>query len=222
MIHALGFVAHLESPDSIMTRQSDFFWADNPTPIYFIDRETLTAAYTKLESLDTPTEIYKKLGDWTATSTHLMGENEFAQFGVVHRNGFVQGWARGQAPRTYLVSSPLRGTVTWNGDLLGFTPTAASVTGDAEISVRLSTLRGHALFDELENWTAGQHPGRAGSGRRWGDGDLYYSIAVRNNTFRETGGDEGTLTGVFVGPTHEGAIGTVERDDLTAAFGAVR
>ena len=56
----------------------------------------------------------------------------------------------------------------------------------------------------------------------WDDGDLSYVIAVRGNTFRETGGDEGRLTGVFVGAAHEGAAGTLERDDLTAAFGAAR
>ncbi len=42
------------------------------------------------------------------------------------------------------------------------------------------------------------------------------------NTFRQTSGDAGRLTGVFVGRDHEGATGTLERTDLTAAFGASR
>ena len=32
----------------------------------------------------------------------------------------------------------------------------------------------------------------------WLDGDLGYTIAARGNTFRETGGDDGRLTGIFV------------------------
>ncbi len=57
---------------------------------------------------------------------------------------------------------------------------------------------------------------------QWLDGDLGYTIAVRGNTFRETGGDAGRLTGIFTGGFHEGAAGTLERSDLTAAFGASR
>lgn len=55
-----------------------------------------------------------------------------------------------------------------------------------------------------------------------GNGDLRYFIAVRGNTFRETGGDEGILTGIFVGRNHEGATGTLERTDLVGAFGGIR
>ena len=45
---------------------------------------------------------------------------------------------------------------------------------------------------------------------------------VRGNTFRETGGDAGWLTGSFTGLLHEGVAGTLERTDLTAAFGGAR
>ena len=45
---------------------------------------------------------------------------------------------------------------------------------------------------------------------------------LTDNAFRETGGDDGLLTGIFTGANHEGAAGTLERDDLTAAFGAAR
>ena len=56
----------------------------------------------------------------------------------------------------------------------------------------------------------------------WGDGDLGYSIDVHGNTFRQTGGDDGILTGAFFGESHEGMGGTLEREDLTAAFGGTR
>ena len=62
----------------------------------------------------------------------------------------------------------------------------------------------------------------AGTGTQWRDGHLAYTISVTGNTFRQTGGDEGFLTGAFFGQSHEGMGGTLERDDLTAAFGGSR
>ena len=106
--------------------------------------------------------------------------------------------------------------------LLGISPDAAAVAGDAEIGVNLATLAGRMDFTNLETWAARTAPGEAGTGTRWLDGDLGYTIAVRGNTFRETGGDDGRVTGIFVGREHEGATGTLERSDLTAAFGAAR
>ncbi len=106
--------------------------------------------------------------------------------------------------------------------MLGFTPGANPVAGDAAIGVHLATLTGRADFTSLEQWAAGQAPGDVGTGAVWGDGGLGYSIAVTGNTFRQTGGDAGTLTGIFTGRNHEGAAGTLERRDLTAAFGGSR
>ena len=77
-------------------------------------------------------------------------------------------------------------------------------------------------MNRRESWAARTAPGATGTGTQWLDGDLGYTISVRGNTFRETGGDTGTLTGIFVGRSHEGAAGTLERADLTAAFGASR
>lgn len=140
----------------------------------------------------------------------------------------------------------LEGTVTWTGSLLGVSPLGnepddtkrafASVAGDAQISVNLDTLTGQANFTNLEAWDpdpnaiareewayfATPFPGEAGTGRTWGDGDLNYGIAVQNNVFKQTGGDAGVLSGHFTGHDHEGAAGTLERPDLTAAFGAER
>ena len=223
LLHALGLPAHLDRTDTVMPTDGEFLWHVDYTAFFPVDREALLAAYILLEPGDTPEEVHEKLGDWSDTSTHLMGENGFSEFGVAHRNGFAQAWARGEAPFVNLSNSGLRGTVTWNGNLLGFTPAAETVAGDTEISVNLSTLQGDALFDNLEKWAAGQPPGAVGSGSMYGDGDLKFIIAVRGNTFRNIGGeDRGHLAGIFVGPHHEGATGTLERWTLTAAFGAVR
>ena len=219
LLHALGFREHVTGLESILNNDSDGYRAEAPFPI---DREALRAAYMHLEWSDDADAVHAKLGDWSDTSTHLAGQAGAAAFGAAHRNGFVRPWAAGPAPRTNLADSPLRGRVAWNGELLGFTPAGAPVAGDAAIGVDLSTLAGTASFESLETWAAGNPPGTAGTGTAWGDGDLDYRIAVRGNTFRRTGGDAGVLTGVFVGAGHEGAAGTLERDDLSAGFGASR
>ena len=101
-----------------------------------------------------------------------------------------------------------------------FTP----VGGAADLTVELATLDGQLDFTNLEHWPTESNvaPGMVGSGETWGDGDLHYMVDVRGNTFVQTGGDEGTITGAFFGPVHEAMGGTLERDDLTAAFGGTR
>ncbi len=187
-----------------------------------VNQEALRAAYMRLEPGSSAGDIHRELGDWSDTSTHLAGRAGAAAFGAAHRNGFVRPWAGGPSPRTNLADSPLSGNVAWNGELLGFTPAGAPVAGDATIAVELSTLGGTASFESLETWTAGAPPGAPGTGTMWGDGDLDYAIAVRGNTFHRAGGDGGALTGIFVGADHQGAAGTLERDDLSAGFGATR
>ena len=133
------------------------------------------------------------------------------------RNGYAEPWAYGTAPATSLAANrQLSGDAAWTGALVGFTPSSKPVAGDAEIAVNLASMAGRANFTGLATIEDG------GRTLQWGDGDLRYAIAVRGNTFRETGGDAGRLTGIFVGRSHEGAAGTLERSDLTAAFGASR
>lgn len=175
------------------------------------------------------------LGPWSDTSTHLLGEfsasGQDVSFGVALRNGLAQPWASGPAPLTDLAdNSEISGTASWSGRLLGFTPQAEPVAGAAELAVALDTLAGALEFTELEHWTAGDAPGPAGTGTTWGDGDLGYVIAVRGNTFtRPTdidfireGGDDGIVTGAFFGTRHQAMGGTLQRDDLSAAFGGSR
>ena len=223
LMHAIGFKAHIGRADTVMPGVGNTFWTENLSqPLYPVDREGILAAYTHLDPGDMVADIYEKLGDWEATSTHLMGENRFARFGVAYRNGFARPWAYGEAPYLNLDDSPLQGEVEWSGCLLGFTPDAESVVGDASIGVDLETLDGHAEFASLESWAADEAPGAVGTGMIWGDGDLTYLIAVTGNTFKQTGGDDGFLTGAFFGESHEGMGGTLERDDLSAAFGGKR
>ena len=72
----------------------------------------------------------------------------------------------------------------------------------------------------MESWAAA--PGAPGTGATWGDGDLNYTVAVDGNAFRRTGGDAGSITGVFFGAAHQGMGGTLVRDDLAAGFAGTR
>lgn len=227
IIHALGFYGgdHV-SPDfdTIMEGTADIYQTTQGISqpmslLYPIDREALQAYYRHLGNGLRP----ESLGPWSSASTHIHGNSPHAGFGVALRNGYIEPWAYGYMPDNNLAENhSLSGYVSWIGVLLGLTPKAASVAGEAEIGVNLGTLTGRADFRNLETWGARTTPGEAGSGTEWLDGDLGYSIAVRGNTFKQTSGDEGVVTGIFVGRRHEGAAGTLERQDLTAAFGASR
>ena len=223
LIHALGMFRHV-SPhfDSIMEVSASIYatrqGALQPMSLlYPVDREALRALYGGHLDDD------PGFGPWASTSMHVHANGEHAAFGVALRNGYAEPWAYGYLPESDLADNPaLTGTATWEGILLGFTPESAPVAGDAEIGVNLNDLTGRADFTGLESWAAGQAPGEVGTGNIWGDGDLGYSIAVIGNTFRQTGGDAGTLTGAFFGESHEGMGGVLERAGLTAAFGGKR
>ena len=106
--------------------------------------------------------------------------------------------------------------------MLGLTPQAEVVAGGAALTVALETLTGRMDFTRLESWAAHETPGAVGTGDLWQDGDLSYGIEVRGNTFVQTGGDDGTLTGAFFGASHAAMGGVLERDDLSAGFGGKR
>ena len=227
LLHVMGFVGHNDQsrfPDSTMRHFSTLYIDHLPG----IDGEALLAAYERFEPGTSPEELsVENLGPWDDASFHLRGDVEFAggsaAFGVGSRNGLAQPWAFGPTPWTDLADNPiLSGTAAWSGRLLGFTPTVEAVGGAADLAVDLGTLDGRLDFTDLEHWEAKADPGPIGSGAIWGDGDLQYLLNVRGNTFVQTGGDEGTVTGAFFGPLHEAMGGVLERTDLTAAFGGTR
>lgn len=224
IMHALGMLGHLpEHFDTILEAHNPGPRQDAVQPLsilYIEDRDALRALYGRLDNGDTPSV---GLSPWSSSSLHIAGNGRYANFGVALRNGYAEPWAHGYLPDGELADNgTLGGSANWSGALLGFTPDAQAVAGDAVIGVNLGTLTGRADFTNLEAWAENAAPGAAGTGATWGDGTLGYVIAVMGNTFRETGGDAGRLTGIFTGAAHVGAAGTIERSDLTAAFGASR
>ena len=230
ILHAMGFLDHPDMASVISYDRELSDYSGLPGHyMYPLDREGVLAAYTRLKRGTRAADIATELGPWSDTSTHVRGildlpsQGEVA-FGAAHRNGFVQPWAYGPASEAGLFdNAALSGTARWEGRLLGLTPQAAVVAGDANLTVELSSLTGRIDFTELEAWAAGQAPGAVGTGTMWGDGDLRYGIQVTGSTFIQSGsGDAGTVTGMFIGSAQDGMGGTLERDDLAAGFGGVR
>ena len=192
-----------------------------------LDREALLAVYDRLEPGAAPDSIAKDLGHWSDTSIHVRGAlgipgGDIA-FGAALRNGLSQPWVFGPTPYANLEdNTELSGNANWSGRLVGLTPQAEAVAGAADLTVELATLAGKVDFTRLESWAANAAPGAIGTGAMWHDGGLSYRIAVRGNTFVQTGGDAGTLTGAFFGQSHEGVGGVLERSDLSAGFGGDR
>ena len=218
LIHALGIGHAIRGMESVMMSTPPT--SDAPvTMLYLQDRQALHALYSRLD----PKDLVTDLGAWDDEVTHLVGGNGYVAFGVSGANGYMEPWAYGYRSEISLAeNTELSGTVEWNGLLLGFTSNDLPLSGNAQLTVQMDDLTGGAGFTELETWTVGTMPGNAGTGTTWGDGDLLYSILVTGNTFRQISGDDGRLTGIFVGAEHQGAAGTLERSDMIAAFGAMR
>ena len=227
LIHLLGrnHVDPERFPETLMVAGGSEELSDHI--LHPLDREALHAVYGRLAAGTTPDRIAQELGPWSDASMHLRGELEIGYreiaFGTALRNGLAQPWAFGPTPDSDLGdNAALSGRVLWTGRLLGLTPHAETVAGAAEMTVDLPALSGSLNLTGLEHWPADTAPGTAGSGATWRDGRLSYGIAVRGNTFIQTGGDAGLVTGAFFGPSHEGMGGVLVREDLSAGFGAKR
>ena len=195
--------------------------------LHGLDREALQAVYGRLPAGTTPERVAEELGPWSDAALRVRGElpigAQDVEFGAALRNGLAQPWAVGPTPPVDLGdNAALPGSVVWTGRLLGLTPQAETVAGGAEMAVDLLTMSGSLDLTGLERWSADVAPGTPGSGATWRDGRLRYGIAVRGNTFVQTGGDAGVVTGAIFGPSHEGMGGVLVREDLRAGFGGKR
>ena len=231
LLHAVGFGGHISYDDFPDSQMNDTFRGDLDGSLPAIDAAALQALYTRLgEQLEENDLSPHSLGDWSRETIHLDGRIATIhssgsvgriKFGVSHNNGISMPWTRGIDPGRALADNLNQGTASWTGGLLGYTPELQPVDGKAEISVDFDTMNGSANFTELQMWPVGTLPGRLGTGLIWNTGELEYDITVGGYLFYSTGGDDGTVNGQFYGEFHEGVAGSLERQDLTAAFGAV-
>ncbi|MDE0002599.1 MAG: hypothetical protein OXQ29_07880 [Rhodospirillaceae bacterium] len=225
-----------EFPESAMAYDSPH----NPTHgLSSIDGEVLQTIYTRLDKGTAIEGIFEideddvspdKLGLWDHAVIRYEGSFQPAiysdwvepGFGVDWRNGMARPWADGDVTSRTFAEAGLSGTVTWSGELVGVTPTREAVHGDSALRVDITAMAGSAAFTDLEHWERGAVPGNPGTGTQWEDGDLRYAITIDGNYIRSQGGDAGYISGRFVGYQYEGAVGILERPDLTGAFGGVR
>ena len=223
MLHAFGRF-HADAgrfPDSAMSVGGSLPADARNYPVRDLDGEALLAVHGVLEAGASAAGIATALGPWESASMHVRGDLGDLAFGAALRNGLVRPWAAGPRPGAALAdNSRLSGSASWAGRLLGLTPVGDTVAGASAMTIDLVTLSGGLEFTDLESWSGA--PGLAGTGAAWEDGDLAYEVAVDGNVFARTGGDEGTITGVFFGAGHEGMGGTLVRDDLSAGFAGAR
>ena len=240
ILHAAGFGVHVEEdvyPDSILSPGVDPNISDVPRLYLTIDGDV---GQVNLPDGPLPSPLtVSDLGPWETDAFHLLATavygddtNDALQFGAGFRNGLSKPWAWGSPPARRLADNPAfarAGTATWEGQLLGFTGFGRTVAGDARIGVDFRDATGEADFTSLESWARGSHPGTPGSGTRWGDGDLDYTLTLWEEGTRSgfdssfaPGDDPGVVTGIFVGDAHQGATGVLEHPDLSAGFGGVR
>ena len=220
ILHSIfpGHPDHLVYPDSIMRSRVPRAFSERI--LGPVDQDAIQAIYA---GLDLTAASADTLGPWSAISLHLRGDMDNVAFGVASRNGFSQPWASGPTPSVDLADNQaLSGSATWTGRLLGFTSESESLAGATDLTINLTTLRGQIDFTGLEHWGVNATPGAIGSGMMWNDGDLRYSVIVRGNSFIQSGGAAGQVTGAFFGPGHEGMGGVVERSDMSAGFGGTR
>ena len=220
ILHALGrfHPDPARFPDTVMNAPST---GVEGYVLHPLDGQALLAVYGTLEAGDTPADIAADLGPWDDQSMHVRADLGDLAFGASVRDGHVRPWAFGPRPGIDLADNPrLTGSASWDGRLLGLTPSGGTVAGGAGLTIDLDTLRGDLEFTGLESWTGA--PGLVGTGATWGDGDLEYLIGIRGNLFGRIGGDEGRITGAFFGAGHEGMAGTLTRDDLAAGFAGSR
>ena len=209
MIHSLGLFGHVPSgrygPDELMDNRARLVRSVKPHH------------YLSLVHHYDP----NYLGGWNGGYEVLRGDTGDVGYEVWLMNdtlawpiyGFGQEWT-GTHPRE------LGGSASWRGGLVGYTPRRRFVEGTSALNYDFGADR--LAFTSMERWPARQPLGEIGTGRVWGDGDLHYGIEASGSAFRSTGGDDGTVTGLFFGQNHENVGGTLRRSDLAAGFGAER
>jgi len=146
---------------------------------------------------------------------------------------WVRAWGRGEAPHTNLSGI---GTAKWSGQFIGVMNPSfewagswypqEKVFGSVDLMIYLQTLNGEIFFnvepatyhipEELSPPTS-----LSLSIIPFEGGEYKYDLEVIGNAFY--GADNsGTVTGAFVGNSHQGAVGVFEHRRFTGAFGANR
>ncbi len=137
-------------------------------------------------------ESFGEWGDASGISAHIDG----VRFGFVSHTGFVTPFVTGE------VAGANVGSGVWYGELVGAQPDGTLIHGDAAVRINLDAMSGSIGFTQMT----------------WDRGDLEYDIDIVSNYFVS---ENKEVVGAFYSRGSV-AAGTVDRTDLTAAFGAKR
>lgn len=222
LMHSLGFHNHVDEDIASVINAGNHVIGRNRSDerkpgslLYPIDRAAIRFQYeNEFHQRFGP----RRYGDWNTEKKHMYVDHEFGAFGAVRSNGYTEPWSYGIKPDWDLIdNTPVssKGSATWKGVLVGYHDGHdAEAVGDSAITVNFPGLDGTAEFDNIELLLE--------SDQREEYGDLDYDIQVSGNTYVNISGDDGTLTGTFIGRKHEATGGVLERSDLSAAFGGIR
>ena len=165
LIHAMGIPGHVSEhrhPTTLMPDGGPALPDELGLPgLPYIDGEALMAAYTIFNSGEYGDAInLHALGPWDGTKPAIMGEihtpvsngrTAWFGFGVEYHPQGTRAWDDGPTlPDTTLADSPLTGTATWTGPMVGFTDAGTAVEGDTGITVDIARLDGTAAFTDIE------------------------------------------------------------------------
>ncbi len=179
------------------------------------------------EAAETERYGYATWGDWAAWGVSV--ERDLRDNLHEFPHDFTQAYANsfGTRPTTLLADNAAlrtKSTATWNGNLIGVDlgrKRLPPVTGDAALSVDLSTLDGTARFSNLR-----VHVGNARQKTRAKDfrkTELSYDIDVNGNSIGDVAN---RISGGFFGPAHQEVAGVLNDTrpevNLLAGFGGIR
>ena len=152
-------------------------------------------------------------GNWSGNIQTVIGTADAVQFGVHDVDLALIPWVdAGYMPLPS--DDALRGRATWTGPLVGKTTALAQdVYGVAELGVNFDNFDGWADFHTIRYW----------NGTMWNRQGWSYGLYV-NGYYFDSDDEDGIpdVVGAIYGWDAEVAAGTLQRPELTAAFGAER
>lgn len=153
-------------------------------------------------------------GRWTGRVATVFDKEDGVQFGVHDfDNGLaVIPWVEGgyMGPPN---PSDLKGRGSYEGKLVGkIAVSRKNVYGTAELGFDFIRRDGDVSFHTIRHW----------DGTMWNRQGYRYGLHITDHYFRSsiTDGNTPDVVGAFYGYDGEAAAGTLQRSDLTAAFGA--
>lgn len=157
-------------------------------------------------------------GNWTGRIQTVFDKVDGVQFGV-HRVWHTLGYRATYIPwveggfMPVPPDSTLSGTASWSGALVGVADGTTAVTGVADLAFEFDDSSGSAEFHSIYDW----------NGNRWNQTVPDYDLYV-NGTYFDSDDEDGIpdVVGAFYGVDAEVAAGTLQRPEITAAFGATR